>query len=66
MVLGRGVTLQSHVVIQGATEIGEETEVFPFASLGQIPQDLKFKGEKTRLKIGARNRILRHYVDEST
>ncbi|WP_295537231.1 acyl-ACP--UDP-N-acetylglucosamine O-acyltransferase [uncultured Thioclava sp.] len=65
VVLGRGVTLQSHVVIQGATEIGEETEVFPFASLGQIPQDLKFKGEKTRLKIGARNRI-REYVTMNT
>ncbi|MBC7144108.1 MAG: acyl-ACP--UDP-N-acetylglucosamine O-acyltransferase [Thioclava marina] len=61
VVLGRGVELQSHVVVQGATEIGDETVVFPFASLGQIPQDLKFKGEKTRLVIGKRNRI-REYV----
>ncbi|AOZ69419.1 acyl-[acyl-carrier-protein]--UDP-N-acetylglucosamine O-acyltransferase [Rhodobacter xanthinilyticus] len=59
--LGRAVRLQSHVVIAGDTEIGDETSVFPFASLGQIPQDLKFKGEKTRLVIGARNRI-REYV----
>lgn len=61
VVLGRAVELQSHVVVQGATEIGEETRVFPFASLGQIPQDLKFRGEKTRLVIGKRNRI-REYV----
>jgi UDP-N-acetylglucosamine acyltransferase len=59
--LKRGVELKSHVVIAGQTEIGEETTVFPFASLGQIPQDLKFKGEKTQLVIGARNRI-REYV----
>ncbi|KEO51692.1 acyl-ACP--UDP-N-acetylglucosamine O-acyltransferase [Thioclava pacifica] len=65
VVLGRGVELQSHVVVQGATEIGDETQVFPFASLGQIPQDLKFKGEKTRLVIGNRNRI-REYVTMNT
>ncbi|PCD75796.1 acyl-ACP--UDP-N-acetylglucosamine O-acyltransferase [Pseudothioclava arenosa] len=59
--LGAGVVLKSHVVIAGETEIGDETTVFPFASLGQIPQDLKFKGEKTRLIIGKRNRI-REYV----
>lgn len=59
--LAPGVVLQSHVVVTGATEIGEGTVVFPFASLGQIPQDLKYKGEKTRLVIGARNRI-REYV----
>lgn len=61
VVLAEGVELKSHVVIVGATEIGAGTVVFPFASLGQIPQDLKFKGEKTRLVIGARNRI-REYV----
>ncbi|TMV93660.1 acyl-ACP--UDP-N-acetylglucosamine O-acyltransferase [Thioclava sp. BHET1] len=65
VVLERGVVLQSHVVIQGATEIGAQTQIFPFASIGQIPQDLKFKGEKTRLKIGARNRI-REYVTMNT
>ncbi|MBW0157911.1 acyl-ACP--UDP-N-acetylglucosamine O-acyltransferase [Sedimentimonas flavescens] len=61
VVLAAGVELKSHVVITGWTEIGEGTTVFPFASLGQIPQDLKFKGERTRLVIGARNRI-REYV----
>lgn len=61
VVLERGVELRSHVVIAGATEIGEETIVFPFASIGQVPQDLKFRGEKTRLVIGKRNRV-REYV----
>lgn len=59
--LGRGVVLKSHVVIAGATRIGDETVVFPFASLGEVPQDLKFRGESTRLEIGQRNRI-REYV----
>jgi UDP-N-acetylglucosamine acyltransferase len=57
VVLGRAVELKSHVVITGRTEIGDETTVFPFTTLGEIPQDLKFKGEETRLVIGARNRI---------
>ena len=55
--LAANVELQSHVVVTGRTFIGEETKVFPFASLGQIPQDLKFKGEATTLVVGARNRI---------
>ncbi|TQS72913.1 acyl-ACP--UDP-N-acetylglucosamine O-acyltransferase [Rhodobacteraceae bacterium] len=59
--LGPDVTLHSHVVIAGLTEIGEGTEIFAFASLGQAPQDLKFRGEKTRLVVGKRNRI-REYV----
>ena len=59
--LGRGVVLKSHVVVAGDTTIGDETVVFPFASVGEVPQDLKFRGEKVRLEIGARNRI-REYV----
>ena len=55
--LGDGVTLKSHVVISGDTEIGEDCTLFPFACIGEIPQDLKFRGEKTKLVIGARNRI---------
>ncbi len=55
--LGRGVVLKSHVVVAGDTEIGEETVIFPFASIGEIPQDLKYAGEETRLVIGKRNRI---------
>ncbi|MEJ6398210.1 acyl-ACP--UDP-N-acetylglucosamine O-acyltransferase [Yoonia sp. 208BN28-4] len=60
VVLADGVTLKSHVVIDGDTHIGTDTVVFSFAVLGEIPQDLKFSGEKTRLRIGARNRIREH------
>lgn len=59
--LGDGVNLKSHVVIEGWTAIGDQTVIFPFATIGHIPQDLKFGGERTRLEIGARNRI-REYV----
>ena len=58
--LGNGVVLKSHVVIDGHTTIGDETVVFPFASLGHAPQDLKFKGEESQLIIGARNKIREH------
>jgi UDP-N-acetylglucosamine acyltransferase len=58
--LGNGVELKSHVVVDGWTEIGDETVVFPFASLGSAPQDLKFKGEKSQLIIGKRNKIREH------
>ena len=54
------VELKSHVVVTGRTSIGEDTLVFPFTVLGEIPQDLKFKGEASRLEIGARNRIREH------
>lgn len=55
--LGRGVVLKSHVVVTGLTTVGDETEIYPSAVIGEIPQDLKFSGEKTQLVIGARNRI---------
>jgi UDP-N-acetylglucosamine acyltransferase len=55
-----GVEVKSHAVITGMTEIGEGTQIFPFVTLGEVPQDLKFKGEKTKLVIGARNRIREH------
>ncbi|MCB9983059.1 MAG: acyl-ACP--UDP-N-acetylglucosamine O-acyltransferase [Rhodospirillales bacterium] len=58
--LGRGVQLRAHVVIDGLTEIGEGTIVYPFASLGSPPQDLKYKGEKSRLIIGKNNTIREH------
>ncbi|MEO9648731.1 MAG: acyl-ACP--UDP-N-acetylglucosamine O-acyltransferase [Roseobacter sp.] len=58
--LKAGVELKSHVVVSGCTTIGEETIVFPFSVIGEIPQDLKFKGEVTRLEIGKRNRIREH------
>lgn len=52
--LARRVELKSHVVIMGDTSIGVETRVWPFASIGHQPQDLKYAGEATRLEIGAR------------
>ncbi|MEP5761103.1 MAG: acyl-ACP--UDP-N-acetylglucosamine O-acyltransferase [Litoreibacter sp.] len=55
--LAAGVELKSHVVVTGHTSVAQDTIVFPFATLGEIPQDLKFDGEATRLEIGARNRI---------
>jgi UDP-N-acetylglucosamine acyltransferase len=59
--LGDGVRLHSHVVIDGRTTIGTETEIYPFSSIGLPPQDLKYKGEESELIIGARNTI-REYV----
>jgi len=58
--IGPEVELKSHVVVQGHTVIGAETVIFPFSVIGEIPQDLKFKGEDSRLEIGARNRIREH------
>lgn len=55
--LGPEVVLHSHVAVTGQTEIGEASELFPFCSIGAIPQDKKFSGETTRLVIGKRNRI---------
>ncbi len=60
VVLHDGVELKSHVVVTGDTVVGEDSVVFSFACIGEIPQDLKFKGEKSRLEIGARNRIREH------
>jgi UDP-N-acetylglucosamine acyltransferase len=53
--LGRGTTLDSHVVVDGDTWVGEGNRFFPFTSVGLVPQDLKFRGEKTRVEIGDRN-----------
>jgi len=59
--IGEGTQLLSHVVISGHTSIGENCKIFPFASLGHAPQDLKYKGEKSQLTIG-NNNIIREYV----
>ncbi len=61
VVLGEACKLHSHVVIEGHTKLGANCEVFPFASLGHIPQDMKYKGEKSQLEIGSDN-IIREYV----
>lgn len=65
VVLGDGVELVSHVVVAGHTSIGRNTKIFPFASLGQRPQHLKYAGEPTRLEIGADN-VIREYVTMNT
>ena len=59
--IGENVIVHSHVSIAGDTEIGDESKIFPFASVGNDPQDLKYKGEKTKLIIGNKN-IIREYV----
>jgi UDP-N-acetylglucosamine acyltransferase len=59
--LGAGVALEAHVVVEGRTTIGADTRIFPFASVGQEPQDLKYRGEESSLVIGCRNTI-REYV----
>jgi UDP-N-acetylglucosamine acyltransferase len=65
VILHSGVEIKSHVVVTGKTEIGEKTVVFPFAVIGEIPQDLKFNGEKTSLRIGKRNQIREHVTINS-
>ena len=55
--IGDESEIASHVVIHGPTTLGRESRVFPFACLGEPPQDLKFKGEVTRLVVGNRNTI---------
>lgn len=55
--LGPGVTVKPHAVLTGITEVGEGSTIFSFACVGEVPQDLKYKGEPTRLTIGARCRI---------
>jgi len=59
--IGKNVKILSHVVITGDTTISDDCEIYPFASIGGTPQDLKFKGEKTKLIVGKKNRI-REYV----
>jgi UDP-N-acetylglucosamine acyltransferase len=53
--------IQSHVSIVGETKIGKNNKIYPFASIGNDPQDLKFQGEKTKIEIGNNNKI-REYV----
>ena len=60
VVLGEGVRVLSHAVIDGHTSIGEHTVIHPFASLGLSPQHLSYKGEPTRLVIGHHNVIREH------
>ena len=59
--IGEGTIVHSHVNITGITKIGSNNNIYPFASIGNDPQDLKFKGEETKLEIGDGNKI-REYV----
>lgn len=59
--LKKGTRLMSNVMIEGNTEIGEGCQIYPFASIGLPPQDLKYKGEKTGVKIG-NNNVIREYM----
>ncbi len=59
--LADGVRLLSHVVVEGRTSVGPNCVIYPFASIGHVPQDLKYDGEPSRLVIGANN-ILREHV----
>ena len=58
--LGDGCVLHGHVVLGGRTTVGARTQIFPFASIGLRPQDLKYKGEPSVLEIGADNVIREH------
>ena len=59
--IGDDVIIHSHVNISGHTKIGDGTIIFPFASIGNVPQDLKYEGEDTKLEVGKNNKI-REYV----
>jgi UDP-N-acetylglucosamine acyltransferase len=59
--LGEGVRLHSHVVVDGRTTIGARTQIYPFSSIGQPPQDLKYKGEPSELHIGS-DTVIREHV----
>ncbi len=59
--IGENSIIQNHVSIIGNTKVGKNNKIYPFASIGNDPQDLKFKGEKTKLEIGNDN-LIREYV----
>ncbi len=61
VVIGKGTKLASNVIVEGSTEIGEECTIYPFTSLGFPPQDVRYKNEKTGLKIG-KNNVIREYT----
>jgi UDP-N-acetylglucosamine acyltransferase len=55
--IGSGTRIEAHVVVKGATTIGRDNHIFQFASIGDDPQDKKYAGERTELRIGDRNTI---------
>lgn len=58
--IGDNTIIKSHVVIEGKTKIGKNNVIFPFAAIGQVPQDLKFSGEESEIIIGDNNKIREH------
>jgi UDP-N-acetylglucosamine acyltransferase len=60
VVLGEDCRIHSHVVITGRTDIGKGCEVYPFACLGAPPQDMKYRGEESRLIVGAHTTVREH------
>lgn len=63
--IGPGCAVGPHAVVQGDTVLGPDNKIGPFSSIGMPPQDLKYKGEKTRLRVG-RGNTFREYVNVST
>jgi UDP-N-acetylglucosamine acyltransferase len=61
VVIDENSEIQSHVSIVGKTKIGKNNKIYPFSSIGNDPQDLKFNGEESNLEIGDHNKI-REYV----
>ncbi len=55
--IGKGTRIKSHVVVEGRTTLGEENVIFQFATVGSMPQDLKYKGEPSELIIGSHNTV---------
>ena len=58
--VGKGTTIGAHAVVDGWTTLGQGCRIFPFASVGGVPQDLKYRGEETHLEVGDRT-IVREY-----
>lgn len=59
--IGRGTVLQAHVVVNGWTAIGEDSQIYPFATIGAASQDKKYSGERSYTRVGSRT-IVREYV----
>jgi UDP-N-acetylglucosamine acyltransferase len=55
--IGAGTRLMASIFVEGPTAIGEDNTFYPYATVGVAPQDLKYKGERSRMRIGSRNRI---------
>ena len=59
--IGKGTRINSHVVVEGNTTIGEGNHIFQFSTIGSVPQDLKYKGEESQLIIGSYN-VIREFA----